>query len=221
MTLSGGVFDYIAVFFAGVLVSFTPCVYPLIPISVGCISAKSGKSKVKSFILSLVYVTGVAITYSILGIIVSLTGIFFGKISTSPVTYIVVGLLIIVFGALMWLDLLSIPWIGTKIDARKRGYISTFVLGLGSGLIVSPCLTPMLGSILAYISTKKNILYGVSLLMTFAYGMGIILILAGTSSSILIHLPKSGKWMVYIKQIASIVLILIGIYFIYNGIRSL
>lgn len=200
--------------------SLTPCVYPLIPVSVGYITAKSGSSKLKSFLLSLVYVSGIAVTYSILGLIASLTGMFFGKISVHPITQIAVGTIIIIFGIMMWFDLFSLFYSGVRVNSKRRGYLSTFILGLSSGLVISPCLTPALGSILAYLATKKNVFYGMSLLLTFAYGMGLILILAGTFSSILANLPKSGIWLVYIKRISSLILICIGLYFIYQGIRS-
>ncbi|MDD2927994.1 MAG: cytochrome c biogenesis protein CcdA [Candidatus Omnitrophica bacterium] len=211
--------DYIFAFGGGVLVSLTPCLYPLIPVTVFYISAKSGRSKIRSFILSLIFVTGLAVTYSILGLFASLGGILFGKISNHPFTLIAAGLVIILFAVSMWLGLLNIAWPGPRVDTRKKGYFSTFLLGLSSGLVASPCLTPALASILAYLAAKKNILYGVSLLMAFAYGMGIILILAGTFSSILINLPKSGKWMGYVKKICALLLLFIGLYFIYSGMR--
>jgi len=94
MNLLGNPLDYLLVFGAGALVSFSPCVYPLLPVSIGIIGAKSG-SKLKGFLSSLVYVSGIAITYSVLGLIASLTGMLFGKISTHPVTNIVVGLIFI------------------------------------------------------------------------------------------------------------------------------
>ncbi|MFA4989748.1 MAG: cytochrome c biogenesis protein CcdA [Candidatus Omnitrophota bacterium] len=211
--------DYIFAFGGGVLVSLTPCVYALIPVTVFYISANSGRSKIKSFTLSLIFVTGLAVTYSILGLIASLGGILFGKISNHPLTLIAVGLIIILFAVSMWLDLFNFAWPGLRVNTKKKGYFPTFLLGLSSGLVASPCLTPALASILAYLAAKKNILYGMSLLMAFAYGMGIILILAGTFSSILINLPKSGKWMVYVKKTGALLLLFIGFYFIYNGIR--
>jgi len=221
MNLSGSPVDYVFAFFGGVLVSFTPCIYPLIPISVGYIGVKSGNSKLNGFLLSLTFVTGVAVTYSILGLIASSTGILFGRISTYPLTLIFVGAVIVLSAVLMWLDLFNLSWPGVKINSKKRDYLSVFLLGVSSGLVVSPCLTPVLGSILAYLATKKNIFYAMSLLIAFAYGMGLVLILAGTSSSVLLNLPKLGKWSVYAKRVVSLVFILMGLYFIYKGISGL
>ncbi|MCX5695749.1 MAG: sulfite exporter TauE/SafE family protein [Candidatus Omnitrophica bacterium] len=220
MNPSGSPIDYIFAFLGGVLVSFTPCVYPLIPVSVIYISAKSGRSKIRSFVLSLIYVSGIAVTYSILGLIASLGGMIFGKISSHPFTLIAVGVIIILFGASMLTDFFSIYWPAPKVDTNKKGYLSTFFLGASSGLIASPCLTPALASILAYLSAQKNIFYGMSLLVVFAYGMGLIFILAGTFSSILINLPKSGRWMSYVKKAGALIIIVLGLYFIYRGLRG-
>lgn len=220
--LGGSPLDYLTAFLGGVLVSFTPCVYPLIPITAGYIGISSNGSKLKGLVLSLVYVTGVALIYSALGLLVSLTGSIFGRISSHPITHFFVGGVIILFGLSM-LDLfpVSLPNIIKITASKKQGYFPAFLLGLSSGLIVSPCLTPVLGSILAYLTTKKNLLYGSTLLFSFAYGMGLVLILTGTFSSALLNLPKSGRWMLYIKKVCSLILIGIGTYFIYVGFTRL
>jgi thiol:disulfide interchange protein DsbD len=219
MHLLGNPFDYLIAFGAGVLVSFSPCVYPLLPVVIGVIGARSAK-RAGGFFLSLVYVSGIAVTYSVLGLVASLTGIFFGRITTHPATQILVGLIFVIFGILMLLDLFNYSFSGPKISNKNKGYFSVFLLGLSSGFIVSPCITPVLSSVLAYISTKKNIFYGVSLLMVFAYGMGLLLIIAGTFSNILTNLPQSGRWMVYAKKVSAVLLILAGGYFIYSGIAN-
>jgi len=94
-------------------------------------------------------------------------------------------------------------------------------LGLSSGLVASPCLTPVLGSILLYLAIKKNLFYGASLLFVFAFGMGISLIIAGLLSSVLLSIPKSGKWMRYVSILLAAVLVIVGIHFIINGIRRI
>jgi len=191
MNLSCNPIDYLIAFLGGVLISFTPCVYPLIPVSIGYIGVKSSGSKFQGLILSLIYVTGIAVTYSALGLLASLTGTLFGRVSSSPLTYIFAGSVIVVFGLSM-LDLFIIPLpnIIKLPGLKKENYLSTFILGLSSGLIVSPCLSPVLGSILVYLATKKNLLYGATLLFSFAYGMGLVLVLAGTFSAVLVNLPE-------------------------------
>lgn len=222
MNLSGNNIDFLAAFLGGVTLSFSPCVYPLIPVSLGFIGARTNGSKLKGLNLSLIYVTGVAFTYSILGMVASLSGKLFGAVSSHPLTYIFVGLVIVGFGlSMLEVFMIPLPHLIKLPLPKKQDYLSAFLLGLSSGLIVSPCLTPVLGGILAYLITKKNILYAATLLFSFAYGMGLVLILAGTFSNILTKLPKSGRWMVYIKKLWATVLFGMGTYFVFTGIRRL
>jgi len=221
MNLSGNPVDYIAAFFGGVFLSFTPCVYPLIPVSAGYIGINAGGSKLKGFLLSLIFVSGISVTYAVLGVLASLTGKIFGAISLNPITRIIAGGIIIIFGLSMF-GMFSVPQInlGRLPLGNRKGYFSTFLFGINSGLIVSPCVTPVLGSILVYLSTKQNIFYGASLLFVFAYGMGTILLISGVFSALLFSLPKSGRWMNYLQKSGAVILICMGAYFIFTAIRS-
>ena len=220
MLLSGSPFDFVFAFFGGLLASFTPCVYPLIPISTGYIIGNAQNSKIKGFLLSLFYVTGIAITYSSLGILAVLTGRMFGEFSINPIVNLVSGVLILIFGISMF-DLFHFNFtLDLKAPVhRKRSYFLALFLGLVSGLMISPCLTPILGAILTYLSTTKNIFYGGFLLLSFSYGMGLIFILIGTFGVSFTGLPKPGKWMVAIKKICATIIVLTGLYFIIAALR--
>lgn len=222
MNASPDSLDYLKAFLGGVGISLTPCIYPLIPITAGYITSTSSGSRLKGLFLSFVYVSGIAVTYSALGLLASLTGTIFGKISTHPLTYFLTGVTIIIFGISM-LDvfLIHLPHAVKPLPVKKHNYLSIFLLGLSSGFIASPCLSPVMGSILLYLATRKNLLYGATLLLSFAYGMGLFLILAGTFSALLINLPKLNKATTYIKRIGAFALILMGIYFIFKGIGRL
>lgn len=222
MNLSGSPIDLIFAFFYGILASFTPCVYPLVPVIIGYIGAGPAESRFKGFCLSLTYVTGIATTYSLLGLVATLTGSVFGTFSALPQVRIATGAVIVLFGLSM-LELFFLPGIGLKRlpGLKKRSYFSVFFLGASSGLLISPCLTPVLGAILSYLATQKNLLHGTLLLFSFAYGMGLVLIIAGSSGGIFSALPKAGKWTVFIKKGCALLLIGAGIYFIFTGIRRL
>ncbi|MGA2775182.1 MAG: cytochrome c biogenesis protein CcdA [Candidatus Omnitrophota bacterium] len=222
MTISGSPVDFLLVFAGGLLASFTPCIYPLIPITVGYIGIEAGGSKRNAFILSLLYVTGIAVIYSLLGLIASLTGTIFGEISSKPVTHIFLGIVIIIFGISL-LGFLPFPFLrlGKLPKPQRNDKFGAFVLGLSSGLVASPCLTPVLGSILLYLVVKKSLIYGSLLLFVFAFGMGTSLIIASILSSLLLGIPKLGKWMRYITVFLSMVLIIVGVHFIINGIRRI
>lgn len=220
MHLLGSPFDFLIAFFGGLLASLSPCVYPLIPISAGYIVGNAQNSKIKGLLLSLFYVTGIAITYSALGVLAVLTGSIFGRFSSNPIVSLIAGILIIIFGLSMFgLFHLHLP-LHFKLPANRDGnYVLALLLGIVSGLMISPCLTPILGSILAYLSLTKRIFYGGFLLFCFAYGMGLIFILIGTFGIELVNLPKPGKWLVLIRRIGAALVVLSGIYFIFSAIR--
>jgi thiol:disulfide interchange protein DsbD len=216
MITGSGPFEFLGAFAAGVLVSFSPCVYPLLPITIGYIGSSSQKDKWHAFLLSLIYVLGMAMTYSILGVFASLTGKIFGQISSHPVSYFIIGNISILFGlSMLGLFELHMPeFFLNKMMKKRKSKLSVFLLGVTSGLIVGPCTAPVLGATLVYVATKQNLFYGVFLLFSFAYGMGALLILAGTFSGILANLPKSGRWMYTVEKIGGLLLILAGEYFL-------
>lgn len=221
MNLQGNSLSFIGAFLGGVLVGFSPCVYPLIPITLGFIGVKAGSSRLRGLILSLVYVLGLAITYSILGLIASLTGRLFGEISAHPISFLVIGNACIIAG-LSFFDVFNISFTGIRLQNKiknKGEILSVFLLGMASGLIAGPCTAPALGTILLYVATKQNVFYGASLLFVFAYGMGFLLILVGTFSAIFVNLSHSGRWLERIKKISGFILLGIGEYFLIKAGR--
>ncbi len=223
MIAQGDSLGYISAFLGGVLVSFSPCVYPLVPVTLGFIGVKAGSSRLKGFLLSLVYVLGLAVTYSILGLIASLGGRLFGEISSHPISFLVIGNACILAG-LSFFDVISFGFSGARLAnkvKRGAGYGSSFLLGMVSGLVAGPCTAPALGTILLYVANKQNLAYGASLLFVFAYGMGFLLILTGTFSSVFLNLPKSEKWFSGVKKLCGFILIGIGEYFIIQAGRAM
>lgn len=217
MNLQSSLLEYASAFFGGVLVSFSPCVYPLVPITLGFIGVEGESFRFKGLLLSLTYVLGLAITYSILGLIASLTGKLFGQISTHPISYLIVGNACIISG-LSFFDLLPINttagiYLQNRIK-RRGGFVSVFLLGLVSGLVVGPCTAPALGTALVYVASRQNVFYGASLLFVFAYGVGFLLILVGTFSALFLSLPKPGKWLSWLKRAGGLILIGIGEHFL-------
>ena len=202
-----------ASYLGGVLISMTPCVYPMIPITVGIVTSSNlGGSKIRGFLLSLCYVTGLAVTYAGLGLFAAATGRFFGTVGTSPVTFLLIGNIILLFGLSM-LDVFHLPFIGTNLTTKVRGFAGVFLAGITSGLIAGPCTAPVLGSLLAYVSTTGNLFLGGTLLFIFAFGMGTILLAAGTFSGVMAAIPRSGKWLEMVKKTMGFIMIGLAEYF--------
>ena len=215
MNLSGNIFDYFIVFWGGVLVSFSPCVYPVMPLTATIIAGlNTTGTKLRGFVISLIYVLGVAITYCALGAFAALTGKFFGQIQNHPMTFLIVGNVLIIFSLVMF-DVIPMPALGINIShkIKIKNLWAVLVLGMAAGLVVGPCTAPVLGTVLLYVASRQNVLYGISLLFIFSYGVGASLILIGTFSSILSSLPRSGAWLVWIKRLCGIILLGIGEYF--------
>lgn len=206
---------YVIVFAAGVLTSFTPCVYPMIPVTVTYIGGAQAGSKKRAATRTLVYVLGIAIVYASLGAFAALSGQFFGQISTNPWIYFAVGNLIILFGLSM-LDAVVIPMPGILSRGGKKGdgYLGALVMGMASGFVAAPCTAPVLGTILIYVGSRGNVPYGASLLFTFALGLGFLLLLLGIFAGALASLPRAGAWMVTIKKVFGFAMILVGEYFL-------
>jgi cytochrome c-type biogenesis protein len=215
--VSGNLTAYFVVFAAGVLVSFTPCVYPVIPITVGYLGGQAATKRLHGFLMSLIYVLGLAAVYTAMGAIAALTGRIFGQAAASPWAFFIVAN-ICIFMALSMLDVFYIPMprFLSRLGARKgrRGFLGAFFMGMVSGLVIGPCTAPVLGGLFAFVAAKQNLLFGVSLMFFFAMGMGVLFIVIGTFSTTLSSLPKAGKWMEKIKKIFGLILLGAGEYFL-------
>ncbi len=207
----------LAVYLGGLLVSFTPCVYPVIPITVAYVSARSGGSRLRSFVLSLVYVLGMSFTYTVLGSVAALTGSLFGQIQTNPWTFFIVANVCVLLGlSMLGVFSLPLPRLLTASQPRSEGggFMGSFFVGAASGLVLGPCTAPVLAVLLTYVATSQNVIFGILLLFLFAFGMGTLLIILGAFSGLLSALPSAGAWMLRVKQVCGWVLIGMGEYFL-------
>ena len=172
------------------------------------------------FVISLVYVLGMAITYTTLAVVASLTGKIFGQFQNQPIVFLIVGNFFILF-ALVLFDFIPMPTIGINVQnkVKIKNLWSVFLMGMISGLIVGPCTAPVLGALLVYVASRQNVLFGASLMFVFSYGVGASLILVGTFSGILSNLPKSGSWLLIIKRLCALFLFIAGEYFIIKAGR--
>ena len=213
-------FAYIAAYLAGVLVSFTPCVYPVIPITVAVIGGQGNLSGARGFVLSLFFVLGLALTYTALGVFAALTGKLFGTIQTSPLTLGVLGGLFILMGLAM-LDVfqLTLERYAPRglTGGNRKGIFGSFMIGVTSGFVLGPCTAPVLAVILGVVAARQSVVFGGSLLFVFSLGVGSLLVLVGTFAGILAGLPKSGAWMNGVKKLSGIVMLVVGAYFLYSA----
>ncbi len=217
---AGSMMAIVVVFAAGILTSFTPCVYPMIPVTVTYIGGAAAGNRRRAVALSIVYVGGLALVYASLGMVTALLGKTFGQFTRSPWIFGSVGLLVVVFGIVM-LDLVHLPipalFTGAQVrGARRGGYLGAMLMGSASGFVAAPCTAPVLGLVLVYVARTRDVLWGGTLLLSFALGLGCLLMLVGIFSGVLASLPRAGRWMVVIKQSFGIGMLLVGAWFFYQ-----
>ncbi len=190
------------VFIAGFLSSLTPCVYPLIPITISVFGASGAKSRMHGFGLSVVYVLGIALTYSVLGVTAALFGTVFGGAMQHPaVIMALVGLFVVLGLSSAGLFDLRLPGdVQTKLSSvGGAGYLGAFLMGLVAGIIAAPCVGPIVAGVLLYVAQQQDVWLGGGMLFVFALGLGVIFLVLGTFSSLLGKLPRAGGWMESVK----------------------
>ena len=211
-----GIVSFLLAYLAGVMTSATPCIYPMIPITVGIIGAQKTENRWQGFVLSVVYVFGMALVYAVLGIIAASTGKLFGSTATNPWVYFGVGNLCLFFAAWMmgWVNIPQVGVFSALFKDKQKSILTVFLMGGISGLVAAPCTAPALAMLLTYVATTGSMIKGGLLLFIFAFGMGTLLIVLGTFVSTAKILPKPGEWMVRVKQLLALIMLGAGEYFL-------
>jgi thiol:disulfide interchange protein DsbD len=219
---SGSMASVFVVFVAGLVTSLTPCVYPMYPVMVPYIWGAAEGSRRRAFLLSSVYVLGLALVYTTLGVTAAALGKNFSKLTDTPWLPLLFGILIVLFGLEM-LDVftLRLPSSLMRIQQAgtlRGGYLGALLLGIAAGFVAAPCTAPVLGVLLTYVAAQHEIVRGALLTFVFSVGMGFLLLLLGVFAGLLGSLPKPGRWMVAIKTVMGAVMVLIGAGFVWVAV---
>jgi thioredoxin:protein disulfide reductase len=201
-------------FAGGVLTSLTPCVYPLIPITVSIFGAKQSGSRAQAMALSGLYVLGIAVTYSALGASAALTGKAFGTVMQNPWVLALVAAVFLAMAASMFgaFELQLPASLQAKLSTvGGAGYAGALAMGLVAGLIAAPCTGPVLAAALAFVATKGSVAFGVAIMFVYALGIGLLFFLIGAFS---VSLPKSGPWMETVKSVFGVALVAMALVYL-------
>ncbi len=205
-------------FAAGVATSFLPCVYPMIPITAGILggAGASGISRARTALLTTAYVGGLALVYSLLGLLAGLSGSLFGTVASSPWAHFLTGNLLLVLGLAM-LDVFTVnapqkvaAWAG-RLGASSPG--GAFMMGAASGLVAAPCGAPAFAAVLTFVASTGSAILGFVYLFVFSLGLTALLVAVGLSSGFLASLPAAGRWMLWIKRAGGVLLLLMAEYY--------
>jgi thiol:disulfide interchange protein DsbD len=208
----------IFVFFLGLLLSLTPCIYPMIPITVGILQAQRSSSVIYNFLLSTSYTFGLATTFACFGLIASSMGPLYGTLLVNPLSVLIIVaiLLYLAFSMFGWYEIYIPRSLQSSQTTGNGSLTSAFLFGAASGTIASPCVSPGLALLLSIVATMGNAFMGFLLLFVFGVGLSTPLLIVGTASNSLSMMPKAGMWMVEIKKFFGIMLLGVCFYYISN-----
>ncbi len=212
------ILTFFLVFLGGVLTSFTPCIFPMIPITMAILSGQEKRTAGRRFLYVLAYVVGIAVTYALLGFAAASSGQLFGSLSGN--SWVLGSICVVTL--VMALSMFGLFEIQTPLFLQNRfgrsggppTLIRAFLAGLVAGVIASPCVGPVLVTLLSFVASKANPILGVLLLFTFAMGLGTIFLVLGIFEGALKKMPRSGPWMVGAKSILGIALMAVFLFYL-------
>jgi len=209
---------YVLVFLGGVLTSIGPCNLSMVPVVIGYVGGQQDLTKARGFWLSTFFTLGSSITFMVLGLVAALVGGLFG--TERKLLYWFVALVCFLIG-LNLLGALKLKFdFMTRLQPKRvaiTGLLGALLLGLVVGLAGSQCGTPVLVAILGLVMAKGKVAYGATLLFAYGLGRGVPIILAGTFTGVVKALPAMVRWTRWMETAAGIVLILVGVYFVWES----
>jgi thiol:disulfide interchange protein DsbD len=205
-------------FVAGVATSLTPCIYPMIPITVGVLGGAGAvaRSRRRTIAVTLCYVVGLALVYASLGLVAGLTRTLFGSISANRWALLAFGNVLLLAGLAMF-DVIPVrapmrlvAWAG-RLGSDSLG--GAFLMGATSGVVAAPCGAPAFAAVLAWVAETQSAVWGFICLFIFSLGMTAVLVVVGFLSGTVAALPRAGMWMVWVKRLAAVVMLAMAEYY--------
>jgi thiol:disulfide interchange protein DsbD len=212
----GMFFAFLVVFIWGLGLNLTPCVYPLIPITVGYFGGQAGGRSNRTVALASVYVLGMAVMYSTLGLFAALTGSILGTALQNPFVVGIVALVLVLLALSMFgVYEIRVPArLGAVAGTAKQGVIGAFLMGLTVGIVAAPCIGPFVLAVLTFVGESGNPVLGFSIFFTLAVGMGLPLLVLAVFSGNITRLPRSGEWMDWVKKLFGVILVAMAVFFL-------
>ncbi len=210
------VWTLLGIFAGGIALNLTPCVYPMIPITVSYFGGRSGQGQGKLLIHGLLYLGGLSATNSILGVVASLTGGLMGAMLQNPIVLVVVaGILVFFASSLFGFWELRLPGSLTSMASKSyAGYFGSLFMGLTLGVVAAPCIGPFVLGLLTWVASMGSPWLGFIVFFTLSLGLGLPLFFLALFSGRIEKLPRSGEWMIWIRKLMGWVLVGMAAYFV-------
>ena len=209
---------FLLILLGGLALNLTPCVYPMIPLTVAYFGTRTTDGPWKMFMRAVAYVLGISVTYTVLGVTAALTGRLFGSALQSTwvlagISTVLVGLSLSMFGLY---EIQAPSWLLNKIGgSQASGVLGALVMGLVFGVVAAPCVDPFYIGLLTFVAAKADPWLGFAMFFTLSLGLGFPYLLLGFFSGGIQRLPKSGLWMVWVKKVFGFILLGMPLYFLH------
>jgi len=212
----GLLYAIFAFFLIGLALNLTPCVYPVIPMTVSYFGGQSGRSRGSSFVSALFYLIGIALTFAALGLISGLAGKQWGFLFQSPWFVIFIALIILAMAASMFgaFEITVPPFLMNIVGRSREGTVGSFIMGLTVGFVIAPCAAGIIIGLVGLIAKLGLVVKGTLLFFVMGLGLGVPYLFLATFSGLLDKLPQSGMWMTWIRKLFGVLLIGVAIYFL-------
>lgn len=212
----GLLFGYVLVFVGGLALNLTPCVYPMIPITVSYFGGQSRGRGSRTTLLAFLYLLGMAAMYSTLGLVAAFTGSLFGSALQNPIVLAVVALVMVGLAMSMFgLYEIRVPMrLAGVAGTAKQGTLGSFLMGLTVGIVAAPCIGPFVLGLLTFVGESGSLFLGFSLFFVLALGLGLPFVVLAIASGSIARLPKSGEWMEWIRKLFGVVLLAMAVFFL-------
>jgi thioredoxin:protein disulfide reductase len=212
----GFAIGFLLVLLGGLALNLTPCVYPLIGVTLAYFGNQGGGGTRRILILALLYVAGIALMFSAIGTAAALSGGLFGAMLENPYVLGVIAALMLVLAAsnFGWFTLQAPRWMLQRAGTARPGYMGALAMGLGMGVVAAPCIGPFVLGLLLVIERSGNALLGFAVFFVLALGMGIPYVVLALAVGSIRSLPRSGEWLAWVEHFFGFVLIGLALYFI-------
>jgi thiol:disulfide interchange protein DsbD len=204
------------VLLGGLALNLTPCVYPLIGVTIAYFGNQSDGDTRKTAVLAALYVLGIALTFAVVGVAVALSGGIFGAALANPYVLVAISAVLLALAASSfgWFNFRVPQWMTQKAGVARPGYAGSLLMGAGMGVVAAPCIGPIVVGLLLVVERSRNPVFGFILFFTLAVGLGLpYLVLAMVAGSVK-KLPRSGEWLSWVEQLFGFVLIGLALYFL-------
>lgn len=215
MDVPGGSLTFFGVFLVGLGLNLTPCVYPMLTITVSLFGGRKESRVSVRFFHALIYVMGMATMYSALGVLAALTGSFFGLLLQNPfVLAAITAVLVLMALSMLGVYNFQLPsWLTSGVGSRQSGFIGLYLSGLLAGIVAAPCIGPPVIALLTLVGTRGEPAYAFWTFFVMSLGLGAPYLVLGTFSGLLRRLPKSGVWLVWVERVFGVGLLILAFYF--------